>query len=210
MSLHGLTNTRTTFQRFSDARLFRGWVTELSETELRVRAELPGEVQRGDWFRFTIFGYERDVHLSAMLRQIELEEVLGHRLEDIPGEKEFLFELGGEIVSTPSSGSARWASGAIAATIRTTPDEEPRQGVLVDAGVYGLALQCLDELAYGSLVSVDLASHAGWIELDGEVRYCRAESTSPMVFRIGIRIAPPSRIAQSRYMQLLERLSESA
>jgi hypothetical protein len=211
MSLLGLNNTRTTFQRFSDARLFTGWVREYHGTVLRVGAELRVEVRRGDWFRFTLYGHERDVHVNGCLSSWDLCDVLcDGDVAFLPGEKEYVFDISGEAYTTPSSGAARWATDPVGSVVRCAGTQIAQEGILMDAGIAGIAVQCPEGFIKGERVEVLLQTAFGGIELTGEVRYCRNLGGDPAVSRVGIAIDPPGRLDLNRFLQLLERLGEAA
>jgi hypothetical protein len=127
-----------------------------------------------------------------------------------PRRRDFWFKPEGRIVTTPPAGRARWETGALVATVRLKGDPEPKQALVLDASLGGLAFRSFASFQKQDEVELMLNSAVGPIEVHGVVQYCRDLADPPKIFRIGLEVQPKARVDKYRWGQMIERLANKA
>lgn len=182
-----LSGTRVRCQRMSDAKLFNGWVRELTETTIDVQLESTASVVLKERFAFEIYGFSQNV--------IVLGEVAQTKPDGIH------FRLSSNLRLTAPSESVRLRTDGISVfcTIQTAADAIEAEVVDVSSG--GVGLLSPKELTRGDILNFKFETQYGIAEGQGEIRYCK-KSPDDDLFRVGVKLQFESRVSRGRWAQL--------
>lgn len=183
--------TRVRFQRLSDAKLFAGWVSGISEHHISIRSSGPTPVSPGDRFMVEVFGHGRNLQFEATLASA-LEEALE-------------LEVAGAMRETVSQEPVRVAVADLPCTL-TWPGGQTNAEV-VDISLAGLGLNSREEVPRGTKVGLEVRLPAGTVQCDGEIRYCRADKERGSSYRLGVLITYIDRINRARWWAQFESLA---
>jgi hypothetical protein len=178
-------NTRARFQRVLDAKFFAGWVSDISSSELMLKATTDGTPKAGEDYVVQIHGLE----VSAIFRA-ELTLVNG---------EELYFFIPEGIRLMPPYEDVRLAVRDLAGTMKVGDDSFVVQ--VLDVSRKGVGLVAPAEVPRGTSVELALHSPHGPVDCEGEVMYCKPEPGTSE-FRIGILLKPLGRVQQVRWMRM--------
>jgi hypothetical protein len=182
-------NNRARLQRLTDARIFAGWVKELTTTHLFLRPSVEAECAVGEPFFVEIHGGGRNATFRA-----NFEVRLGDDL---------IFN----IVSAIQFGSS---SESVRQTVNGITGQAEVEGNLVlfsvvDVSEGGIGLLVPVPIPRGVLIDIELNTPQGLITCRGEVRYCRQDNSRKGFYRSGIAFQPLDRLEKARWQRVMER-----
>ncbi|MEQ1821033.1 MAG: PilZ domain-containing protein [Fimbriimonadaceae bacterium] len=194
-------NTRCTFQRIKDARIFHGWVESLDEREITLRVGGDAVLTEGDEFVFQVFGLGQNLKfLGRLTTRLSGTLVLG----DDSSVSLCMFAILGEIKIIAGDDSARMSNQGMFALIKVDDvliDQNPIEIADVSKGGLGVVLPV--ELPKGTRAMFQISSIVGEINLEAQVMNVRPATTG--FFRHGFAIREMSRIDGLRWGQNFKR-----
>jgi hypothetical protein len=180
---------RTRLQRLSDAKFFSGWVTDLDDTELRVRLNVSGECEPGDQFLVEIFGNEVNASFKAGL--------------SVSFDNQAYLTILSPIQHRAATESARLSVSDMFGNVTT--DETEVDVRVVDISRQGMGIIVRIPLTKGSQIRYKVISPVGELHGQAQVRYCRLDPTGNGLYRVGLRILDLTRVEQAKWHRLVER-----
>ncbi|MBV6457954.1 MAG: hypothetical protein HONBIEJF_01074 [Fimbriimonadaceae bacterium] len=209
-SLKRLIGSRTRFQRFSDARIFNGWVISLNQKQVRVRFDNHQSFAVGQPFSFHIFGGSSDATFEAVLAEFDDGEVTRNLVfNSVDGKQQVAvaelaatFAIYSSLRFSPGLESRRVAAEDFEVVV--IHDESEIEANPKDKSASGLGLLMRRELPLGEKVSVRMRMGTLTLEVEARVRSCRASGVLDQPFRIGLVFVNPDRIFTGRWSSLLE------
>jgi hypothetical protein len=195
-------NTRCTFQRLRDARIFHGWVESLDDREITLRVGGDAVLTEGDEFVFQVFGFGQNLKFPGKLTtRLSGTLVLG----DHSSVSLCMFAMQGHISIINGDECARMSNQGMFALIKVDDvliDPNPLE--IADISKNGLGIVLPVELTKGAIANFQISSIVGEIILSAEVVNVRA-AASPASFRHGFAIREMSRIDGLRWAQNFKR-----
>jgi len=180
---------RTRLQRLSDAKFFSGWVTDLDETEVRVRLNVAGECEPGDQFLVEIFGNEVNASFKAGL--------------SVSFDNQAYLTILSPIQHRAATESARLSVSDMFGNVVNEDSEVDVR--VVDISRHGMGMIVRIPLTKGSQLKYKVISPVGELHGQGQVRYCRLDPSGNGLYRVGVRILELSRVDQAKWTRLIER-----
>lgn len=187
MQKRGFTNTRTRFQRLSDAKLFSGWVRSFNRSGLVVSIAKEAVVGVGEVFMFQVFGHESLAMFKATLA--------------LTMDEELTFAVMGPMQLLKSSEEMRILVEGLTGSISFEGSET--DVLFVDVSSNGAGLVSPEPLPKDAVVEVRIDSPQGTVVFEGRVRYCKALENTREQFRIGLQIQPQTRIDSARWAKVI-------
>ena len=180
---------RTRLQRLSDAKFFSGWVTDLDDTELRVRLNVSGECEPGDQFLVEIFGNDVNCSFKAGL--------------SVSFDNQAYLTILSPVQYRQATESARLSVSDMFGNVVTEESEIDVR--VVDISRHGMGMIVRIPLPKGSQFSYKVISPVGELHGQAQVRYCRLDPSGNGLYRIGARIMDLTRVEQAKWNRLIER-----
>jgi hypothetical protein len=201
-----LLHARTTFQRLSDAKLFTGWVRELTAETLVVDTFTVDQPQRGDTFAFEIHGKGVTADTVATLDLAKAGDP--GPFSPIKPRNGCMISLecnhGGSFAVRPSRSEARfWAYGISVEVARESRDRLSAE--IIDIGPESFSLLLPERLKKGEIVSATLAVHGRRILCSAQVRNCIGKEGC---YRVGLRISSMGGLDETWWKQLYNGIVE--
>jgi hypothetical protein len=201
-------NTRTRFQRISDARLFSGWVSFLSSKVAVVSVEDDVTVQSGQKFLFQVFGRDATATFEARLEVASgtlLAFALTSSIRNSAGGEEMRLRvqrMTAQIFSGPEpSEDCGEAKNELRELQLGVVPELLGEAQVVDISAKGLGMVANRAFAKEDRLSLMLDTSWGITECKVQVRYCKPSGKG---FRIGVQILEMDRLNTGRYSRLLQ------
>jgi hypothetical protein len=171
----------------SDAKLFNGWVKELTETTIEIQLETEAKLTPHERFAFEIYGFHQNVIVIAELVTPKLDSLL--------------FRLSSNIRLTAPSESVRLRTDHVAIFCKVLTSEGEFEAEVVDVSGSGVGILSPKALVRGDIHSFKFETQYGLADGVGEVRYCKKNADEKM-YRIGIKLQFESRVSRGRWAQL--------
>lgn len=208
-----LKNTRTTFQRVKDLKLFTGKVREFSHGRISVACVSDTAFEPDSEFAFEVFGNGQDATFTAVYASSKVATLEGPPPEGVVFfnlDVEHWFTLTSEVRLRKSHQEVRYCPRSMAATLSL-----PGVGTLADATVVdiskgGLAVLAERHLRKGDIIDLVVFSLGKPIFARAEVRYAVRDRTRLGWHRIGMKLLEMDRVSVIRWRQtLLEVIRDS-
>lgn len=183
-----LANTRARFQRLSDAKLFSGWVRIFDKESIVVMSNKPAVCKAGDEFMFQVYGPGKVVLFKATFQAQYA--------------KELSFAISSPLQYAPAKEEMRVLTEGTTGVL--TGEGHEMEVMLIDISAGGAAVISAIYFSKETPVELQVASPAGPISLKGEVKNCREADGMGSQYRVGIRLAPVTRVDSARWNQMLE------
>jgi hypothetical protein len=180
---------RTRLQRIKDAKFFSGWVNDFDEQEVRVRLSATGECEPGDRFLVEIFGAETIAMFQATIT--------------MAFDNQAYLSVFGPVQYRRSTENARLCVTGMFGTI--TADNVEIEARVADISRAGVGLILRKSVTRKAVVHLKLATPAGEVTGEGEVRYCRPDPSGNGSFRAGILLSELGRLEKARWLRLFDR-----
>lgn len=188
--------TRTSFQRFSDSKLFHGWVQGFTLANLVVRTTTDHLLKKGDRFIFHVVAKHTNARFVAEFSAVDGLELIrsmtlpmGNQgtanLVEVP-EANYSFKLVSQLEYQPATEEARHMVGGWVVEVRNS--EGDRQNAFI-SDVSDTGAGILSALPYkrGEIVTVKIEGLGRGLELDGEVRYSVRSKIAPDMYKTGLK-----------------------
>jgi hypothetical protein len=185
----GFANTRARMQRLKDARFFSGWVKSFDEGEVRIRLSSPGDSDPGDRFLIELYGEETVAMFQAGIT--------------MSFDNQAYLTILGPVQYRRTTENARLAISGVFGTV--VAEGEEIEARVADISRTGIGLVVRKSLNRKSTVQFKLSTPAGEVTGDGEVRYCRPDTSGNGSFRAGIKLTELGRLEKARWMRLFEK-----
>jgi hypothetical protein len=192
-------NTRCTFQRARDAKIFHCWVESFDEREIAARFAGEGITER-EKFYFQVYGIDQDVRFSATLHT-RLNNSFGFGDADHSGSVLGMFTICSEFKISASQGGARLANQGMSAFFTVDGilvSDEPID--IVDVSKTGISAVLPLSMKKDQQVVARVMTINGEVEMKVVVRNFRAAPAGGT--RYGFEILEMHRIDRLRWAQV--------
>ena len=206
----GLLDARVTLQRLGDARILHGWIVGVDGVRLTVRAGDDPPVALGERFAARTARLNGDVAFLAQLTAaapVCAEDAL-RRLSNAErptmldfGDRTYHFEILGQMLPLPASGDPRYVCEPTRVVVDGCEAE------LRDVSPQGMGVVTLVKLPVGIAVRVVVPGERGPLEVQAEVRYCRALASLPPLYRVGLLVRSAGRVDRARWLGVVRERS---
>lgn len=195
-------NTRCTFQRVKDARIFHGWVESFDEHDIAIRTTLSEDMSDTDVFYFQVFGLEEDLTFGGLYcTKITTNALLADSAH--PNTALCMFSVNTKIAHRPSNGNPRLTNqGAQVTVVTSVPglrDTEPLE--VLDISPRGLALALPTQLPKETELELRVATGFGEVQMKALVKNSRMIGDH---YRHGLEIQDMHRIDQLRWNRMFK------
>lgn len=180
-------NTRSRFQRISDARFFAGWVRELNASSIILTIAEPGDMQPGDEFMFQLNGRDSGALFPATLAMSSGED--------------YLFNIPEPLRLTTPCEEARVYVQDVSGILHG--DSRELDVIILDVSRKGAGVLTPLPVSAGERVVLTIDTPGGSVNCAGEVRYCRNDAKVKGHFRAGIMLDDMGRIERARWARLI-------
>ncbi|HZH98789.1 MAG TPA: PilZ domain-containing protein [Fimbriimonadaceae bacterium] len=211
-SLTVFENTRTTFQRLSDAKICHGWVLHFDSTGLLVRLSVDSTVLNvNDECYFQVFGPQRNALFKAKLTAVEEsgDDPYEPKMISLTGDGvlyRFLFV--GQVKILETEDSARFVNQCMNAAISSSDsDGSDEPCPVIDVSMKGLSVTVHHPLDRGKEARVTIYTPLGRVDCKVVIRYCRKLAEMPGAYRVGMEILTMDRIDEKRWQAVFRRIA---
>lgn len=177
--------SRARCQRIEDAKLFRGWVKQIGESELELTFEGGCELAVGERVAAELQGHQQNCFLIG-----EVTQTNGAKVE---------FKLTSGLRITAPTESVRFQAARFGLFCDLTVDSETYDMEVADLSTGGVGLVSTTAIAKGKIVNLALHTSGGTAQGMGEVRYCKPIDDGH--FRIGIKLHFDDRLSKARWIK---------
>ncbi len=197
--------TRTRFQRFSDSKLFHGWVESFTLSAIVVRTSTDSLIKKADRFIFHVGSNHSSARFIADFKCINsLELMRGQSLTD-----------GGVQASLVEVPEANFSFGLVSQLEYQAPTEEVRHNVsgwvvqvkgadgslcnayLSDVSENGAGILCSQPHQRGEHITICVEALPKSLELEAEVRYSVKSKIAPDMYKTGLRLCEFGRLERA-------------
>lgn len=192
-------NTRCTFQRARDAKIFHGWVESFEEREIAVRFVGEGIAER-EKFHFQVYGLEQDVRFAGTLHT-RLSNTFGFGDADQSGSVLGMFTICSEFKTSAAQSGARLANQGMSAYFTVDGilvSDEPID--ILDVSVTGISAVLPVQMKKEQRLVAKVMTINGEVEMQLIVRNVRSASAGGT--RYGFEILEMHRIDRLRWTQV--------
>lgn len=177
--------SRARCQRIEDAKLFRGWVKTVSETELELTFEGGCELVVGERVAAELQGHQQNCFLIG-----EVTNTSGTKVE---------FKLTSGLRLTAPTESVRFQAARFGLFCDLTVDGETYDMEVADLSTGGVGLISPVALPKGKVVNLALHTSSGTAQGMGEIRYCKPMEGG--TFRAGVKLHFDERLSKARWIK---------
>ncbi len=188
VSLSRFKKSRARLQRFSDAKIFRGWIETLNQGTACVEFADKSSLAAGDQFHVEAHGPGKIATFTARVALVSDSSVI--------------LEIEGPVRFAEPTEDSRFRIDGLTAKIGV--QDRRFDAEVLDVSAKGIGLSTSAPFGKGDPVAIELATRFGAIQGAGEVRYCRALEAGALRFRIGVLWVEMSRVDQGRWMRILD------
>ena len=199
-----LVNTRTTFQRTSDARFFTGRIRRLQENLVTVVCPVEHKLTSGESFAFQVFGAGYEASFFAKFRT-EAVPNAGDR-----SERQYVFVLDGEISLREAVQNPRFTTEGLTASLDVPGFRRLENARVLDISAAGLSILSPAPMGKGETMQIGLNLDEEVIQAEVEVRYCVKDKTRATYHRIGLLLKGMDRISAIRWRTLYGKTVEGS
>jgi hypothetical protein len=205
-------NTRTTFQRLSDAKIFHGWIYQLNSAGVLVRLSAgSAQLNQDEECYFQVFGPQRNALFRAKLIEIEDgdDTLLQPGVLSIHGTgKLYRFNYSGQVKMIETQDSARFVNQCMNAAISCVDFENMDEPCpVIDVSTTGFSIMTSQAIERGREVRATIYTPLGRVDCKAAVRNCRPHPEVPGGFRIGFEITSMERIDEKRWQAVFRRIA---
>lgn len=180
--------TRSRCQRVNDAKLFNGWVVELTAETVRIQIDDAPEFSNTDRVAFEIFGQVQNIFMMAQFEK----QVNGG----------FEFRIMSNMRLSPPKESVRLLADRLGVFARFTKDGEEHDAHVVDIATGGVGITSWVNLEKGDEITITFETPYGEVSGQAEVRYSKPVRDGSG-YRIGLRLGFEDRVSKGRWNQVL-------
>lgn len=199
-----LVNTRTTFQRTSDARFFTGRIRRLRENLVTVVCSVEQKLTPDEAFAFQVFGAGHEAFFVANYRT-EAAAPSSDRTEH-----EYVFVIQGEITLRQANQNPRFMTQGLTASLDVPGFRRLEDTRVLDVSASGLSILSPTQMGKGEAMHILIGLADDVIEAEVEVRYCVKDKTHPTFHRVGLVLKGMDRISAIRWRTFYSRTVEAS
>jgi|GEM_PF-5571398 len=181
--------TRVRCQRVNDAKLFNGWVLELSAESIRVQSDEAPEFSEVDRVAFEVYGQIQNIFLMAQFEK------------DGAGNSH-TFRVLSNLRLSPVKESVRLLADRLGMMGALTYQGETVDVQVLDVANTGAGVKSPVAVDKGEVVELKFNTLHGDVDCRCEVRYCKA-SKDEDGFRLGLKLEFVDRVSKGRWSQIL-------
>lgn len=204
--------TRTRYQRFSDSKLFSGWIESFSPNSIVVRTATDSYIKKGDRFIFHVGSVNTNARFVADFQVIDSLELIRTQsilagdkqanLVDVP-EANFAFKLVSQLEYQPTTEEVRHSVGGWMVQVKG-PSGVLCSAFLSDVSETGAGILCADSYQRGERVTIYVEAMARCLELEAEVRYSVKSKIAPDMFKTGLKLCDFGRLEGAVWRNFLK------
>lgn len=180
--------TRVRIQRIEDAKLFRGWVHEFTETALHITFEEVPEISINERAAFELQGHHQNVFVIGEVREIAGLVVI--------------FRLTSNLRLSAPTESVRFQASRFGVYCDLIWDDESHEVEVNDISTGGVGIISPVAVDRAEVVELRFRTRTGEAICQAEVRYCRPLADDSNRYRIGCRLEFADRVSKGRWFQL--------
>lgn len=174
---------RARLQRLRDAKLFTGWVSQVSPTHVSLKLNPGSQGDAGEKFFVQLFGHEQSLMFPAVLASVNAETATlayDGEVKRVASSEEMRVLLDEDLKCLVKLGwFEAWAS-------------------VLDVSFSGLGLKTTMPVERGEMANITLPTVFGDIKGRGEVRYCRKMEEDGF-HRVGIELEEFDRLNMAKW-----------
>jgi len=205
--------TRTRFQRFSDSKLFHGWIENFSPSYLVIRTDDASLFQEGDRYIFHASSKRCGVRFIADFefmgrsqnwidaKSLSYDSVR-KTFQDV-GSSSLTLRVASQLEYQPTNEEARQMVGGLIVTIANSKGNEI-SAYLSDLSDFGAGILSDSSFDRGEHVTIKVRSHSSVMEYSAEVRYSVKSKIAPGMFRSGLKLSEYGRLEGAVWRNILK------
>jgi hypothetical protein len=212
-SMNDFVGTRTRYQRFSDSKLFHGWVEGFTLTSIVVRTATDSWIKKADRFIFHVGSNHANATFVADFQAIEgLELVRTQSLPvsgDVPAslvevpEANFSFRLVSQLEYQAPTEEARHNVGGWVVKVKG-PSGSFCSAYLSDVSETGAGILCGESYQRGDRITIYVEALDRCLELEAEVRYSVRSKIAPDMIKTGLKLCEFGRLEGAVWRNFLK------
>ncbi len=189
--------TRTRFQRFSDSRLFHGWIENFTLGTIVVRCATDNWVKKGDRFIFHVCSQHANARLVADFQGVDSLELIRSMNLSFQGEvntsvievpeANFLFNVMSQLEYLPPTEEVRHMVGGWVVQVWSQRGAE-HNAFLSDVSENGAGILCDASFQRGETVTIKIDAMMRSLEMTAEVRYSVKSKLAPDMYKTGLKL----------------------
>jgi hypothetical protein len=205
--------TRTRFQRFSDSKLFHGWIENFSPSYLVIRTDDAASFHEGDRYIFHASSRRCGVRfvadfefLGRSQHWIDAKSLtydsVRKTFQDV-GAASLTLRVASQLEYQPTDEDSRQMVGGLIVTIADSQGKEV-SAYLSDLSDFGAGVLSDSLFNRGENVTIKVRSHSSVMEYPAEVRYSVKSKIAPGMFRSGLKLAEYGRLESAVWRNILK------
>ncbi len=185
--------TRARCQRIRDAKLFSGWVGEITDGYIAMTCDHVPEFEPLDQIAIEVYGHAQNLLMVGVF-----ESVAG---------KQAQFRVVSSTRVIPAKENVRIHAGRLGVLCEFVgPEGNLLEYRVVDVSKGGVGLEGSMGLPKGHVGEIRFDTEAGDVTATAEVRYCKLDEAS-REYRLGLRIEFSERVSRGRWLQLFSQVA---
>lgn len=192
-SIEDLRGTRCRLQRLTDLKFFSGWIKSVASKQVEIELKDSIAVEVGDRFNLEAAVDMANVGLPCMLVRAA-------------GASLHLSVVGDPVFSTPGQ-EARYRASEITVTISGIG--MPIKAQAVDLSASGIGISTKTQIPRFARVRLMVQAHSAYFECMGLVRYCRPDTESKDMYRVGFQVEFDDRLSRAMWLRLVQSTANS-
>jgi hypothetical protein len=188
--------TRTRFQRFSDSKLFHGWIQYINLSSMVVRSATDSFMQKGERFIFHVSSSHSNARFIAdfsgvdgleMMRtsSLVLQDSTTASLIEVP-EANFAFKVVSQLEYQPPTEEVRYMVDGWVVQVHNAAGAETK-AFLSDVSETGAGILSPTSYQRGERVVLHVEARDRELELEAEIRYSVRSKIAPDMFKAGLK-----------------------